>query len=37
MNWIESGADMQAAFDKHSSCDDSQLWNSAEFKNELNS
>ena len=37
MNWVENGQEMQATFDSHAVCDDAQLWNSAEFKNEMNS
>ena len=37
MNWVENGKEMQATFDSHAICDDAQLWNSAEFKNEMNS
>ena len=37
INWLENGADMQAVFDSHAVCDDPQLWNTAEFKNELSS
>ena len=37
MNWVENGKEMQAIFDSHAVCDDAQLWNSAEFKNEMNS
>ena len=37
MNWVENGKEMQATFDSHAVCDDAQLWNSAEFKNEMNS
>ena len=37
MNWVENGKEMQSTFDSHAVCDDAQLWNSAEFKNEMNS
>lgn len=37
MNWIENGTEMQAVFDSHAICDNPELWNSAEFKNELSS
>ena len=37
MNWVENGKEMQETFDSHAVCDDAQLWNSAEFKNEMNS
>ena len=37
MNWVENGQEMQAIFDSHAVCDDAELWNSAEFKNEMNS
>jgi len=37
INWLEKGAEMQAVFDTHATCDDAELWNGAEFKNELNS